>query len=122
MEGSGHATYWLARYGSEAEIAALAPDLSRLRALASNVICTAPGSSVDFVSRFFAPGSGVDEDPVTGSTHCALAPFWAARLGKNPLEAHQISARGGRVWCEVRGERVALRGSCARVIAGRLYL
>lgn len=122
VDGSSHATYWLARYPNIDTIVSLAPDLVCLRSLRANVICTAPGQDVDFVSRFFAPGSGVDEDPVTGSAHCALAPFWAERLGRSSLRARQLSARGGHLWCEVRGDRVALRGSCVRVIEGTLYL
>lgn len=120
-----HARYWLARYASEAQIASLAPDIAALRALRSNVICTAPGEAVDFVSRFFAPGSGVDEDPVTGSAHCTLTPFWAARLGKDVLEARQISARGGDLGCTLSpGEaaRVTLRGGCVQVIEGTLTI
>ena len=74
------------------------------------MIVTAPGREVDFVSRFFAPKFGVDEDPVTGSAHCSLTPFWAARLGKATLEARQVSQRGGRLQCALSGERVILRG------------
>ena len=79
------------------------------------VIVTAPGGDgeVDFVSRFFAPKFGVDEDPVTGSAHCSLTPFWAARLGKTTLEARQVSRRGGRLQCTLSGERVILRGRAA---------
>ena len=119
-----YADYWLAVYDSVARIDALAPDVRQLGELGCNVICTAAGgeSGVDFVSRFFAPASGVDEDPVTGSAHCSLAPFWAERLGRNPLRAHQRSARGGRLTCEVQGDRVVLRGSCVRVIEGTLFL
>lgn len=116
-----HADYWLARYASVAAIDALAPDIARLGALRCNVLCTAEGEGeADFVSRFFAPASGVAEDPVTGSAHCSLAPFWAERLQKNPLRAHQRSKRGGWLTCEVRGDRVALRGRCVRVIEGTL--
>jgi PhzF family phenazine biosynthesis protein len=118
------ATYWLAVYRTEAEVAALAPDVRRLgRELRANVICTAPGSGgVDFVSRFFAPGSGVDEDPVTGSAHATLAPFWADRLGRNPLEARQISRRGGAVTCRVDGGDVWLTGGCTPYLEGTVTL
>lgn len=88
------APYLLALFGSAAEVARLAPNFA---ALGANVIATAPGGEADFVSRFFAPVSGIDEDPVTGSAHCTLTPFWAERLGKSSLKARQISARGGEM-------------------------
>ncbi|MCO4770406.1 MAG: PhzF family phenazine biosynthesis protein [Deltaproteobacteria bacterium] len=118
-----HADYWLARFTTAAEVRELTPDIGALRALRSNVICTAPGEGdLDFVSRFFAPGSGVDEDPVTGSAHCSLAPYWVERLGRNPLRARQIGPRGGGLECEVRGARVALRGQCVTVIRGSMFV
>lgn len=118
-----HAAYWLAVYGSEADVAALEPDTRRMgRELQANVICTAPGDEVDFVSRFFAPGSGVDEDPVTGSAHATLAPFWMERLQKNPLRARQISRRGGSLLCTVGRDRVRLQGSCAAYLRGTVTL
>ncbi|MBX2797232.1 MAG: PhzF family phenazine biosynthesis protein [Myxococcales bacterium] len=118
-----HANYALAVYETVADIVALAPDVHRLGALDHNVICTAAGGDgVDFVSRFFAPASGVAEDPVTGSAHCTLAPYWAAELGRNPLRAAQLSRRGGELECEVEGDRVLLRGSCVRVLSGTLFL
>ena len=113
------APYRLAVFGSEADVAALAPDFASLNA---NVIATAPGDHVDFVSRFFAPMSGIDEDPVTGSAHCTLAPFWAARLGKSELAARQISARGGDVGCRLDGDRVHLSGDCAFYMQGRIVV
>lgn len=119
------ATYWMAVFADPADIVALAPDTRRLgRELRSNVICAAPGApagaadGVDFVSRFFAPASGVDEDPVTGSAHATLAPYFAARLAKNPLEARQLSKRGGAVRCRVDGDRVWLGGRCAPYLVG----
>lgn len=116
-----HADYWLAVFGDAAAIAALEPDIAALASLRSNVICTAPGDGdLDFVSRFFAPGSGVPEDPVTGSAHATLTPFWADRLGKNPLAARQISPRGGSMTCELRGDRVVLTASCVEVIRGTM--
>ena len=100
------------RLGTAAEVRALAPDAAAAAALGMRgVIVTAPGDDgFDFVSRFFAPGSGVAEDPVTGSAHCALAPYWAADLGRAVLRGYQASARGGVVEVEPRGDRVLLRG------------
>lgn len=111
------APYLLALFGSEAEVAALAPEFGELGA---NVIATAPGDELDFVSRFFAPAAGIDEDPVTGSAHCTLTPFWAERLGKNELKARQISARGGDVGCRLEGERVVLTGRAVLYMAGEI--
>ena len=95
----------------EEEIIALAPDfalLSRLDCL--GVIATAPGRVADFVSRFFAPRAGIPEDPVTGSSHCTLIPYWACRTGKQHLAARQLSPRGGELSCEHQGERVRIGG------------
>ena len=111
------APYYLLVFESEAQIAALTP---RFASMSANVIATAPGERVDFVSRFFAPMSGIDEDPVTGSAHCTLAPYWAKRLGKNELTARQISARGGTVGCRLEGDRVILAGTCAFYMAGQI--
>ncbi|MES1258624.1 MAG: PhzF family phenazine biosynthesis protein, partial [Acidobacteriota bacterium] len=87
------------------------------------VIVTAPGSGeFDFVSRFFAPGSGIDEDPVTGSAHTALAPFWAARLGKTEMTAFQASPRGGVVKVRLEGDRVYLSGQAVTVLRGELLV
>ncbi len=74
----------------------------------------------DFVSRFFAPGAGVDEDPVTGSAHCALAPYWAGKLGKDALTGYQASARGGTVLCTVNGDRVVLGGRAVTMLRAKL--
>ncbi len=108
----------------DAEVRALSPSHSRLRALpVRGVIVTArarSGADYDFVSRFFAPGSGVDEDPVTGSAHCALAPYWSARLGRAELVGYQASSRGGRVHTRLAGERVVLGGSAVTVLRGEL--
>lgn len=115
--------YLMAVFANEAEVAALVPDTRRLgRELKANVICTAPGGNTDFVSRFFAPASGIDEDPVTGSAHCTLTPYWAGRLGRNRLAARQISRRGGDLVCELAGERVLLSGQCTTVLRGHLDL
>ena len=113
------APYLLAVFDSEADVAALAPNFSAMQA---NIIATAPGHQVDFVSRFFAPMSGVPEDPVTGSAHCTLTPYWADRLGKTVMQARQISARGGDVGCRLVGERVYLSGSCVYFMQGRITI
>ncbi len=102
---------YLCVYGSQEELAAIAPDMQKLAAVDKfAVIVTAPGRDCDFVSRFFAPAKGIPEDPVTGSAHCTLIPYWAARLGKDKLFARQISLRGGELWCENRGKRVRIAG------------
>jgi PhzF family phenazine biosynthesis protein len=102
---------YLAVFSSEDEIRSLAPDASLLARLdCLGVICTAPGTDSDFVSRFFAPGAGIDEDPVTGSAHSTLIPYWSARLAKQKLFARQLSRRGGELFCEDRGERVGIGG------------
>jgi len=88
---------------------------------ARGVIITAPGNEVDFVSRFFAPGSGVDEDPVTGSAHTSLTPFWAERLGKTKLSARQLSERKGELTCELVGERVKISGKAITYLVGEIY-
>lgn len=111
--------YWLAVLGRETEVRALAPDIAAIAAIApGNMIVTAPGDDVDFVSRFFAPGSGIAEDPVTGSAHCILTPYWAERLGKDTLDALQVSARGGTLRCTQSGDRVGLGGNCAFYMEG----
>jgi PhzF family phenazine biosynthesis protein len=106
------------------EVRRLAPDLAAIARLGVTACVTAPGDGqvpgVDFVSRFFAPAHGVPEDPVTGSSFCTLAPYWAARLGKPALRARQVSARGGDVRCEDRGERVLIAGQAALVITGTI--
>lgn len=108
---------YLAVFRDESDILALSPDHAKLRELDLRAVAvTAPGKSTDFVSRFFAPKVGVPEDPVTGSAHCALAPYWATKLGKNNLHARQLSRRGGDVYCEVLGERVILIGSAVTVM------
>ena len=104
---------YLAVFANEAEVRALKPDFATLKTLdCLGIIATAPGGDCDFVSRFFAPGAGVDEDPVTGSAHCTLIPFWAERLGKTKFNARQVSRRGGELSCELIGERVKI-GGCA---------
>lgn len=115
------ATDYMAVFDSEDTVRALAPDLARLGALdRRGVIVTAPGRAVDFVSRFFAPNYGIDEDPVTGSAHCALAPYWAERLGRQQLWARQVSPRGGDVHCRLTGERVVLSGHAVTFMTGEI--
>lgn len=114
---------YLLEVASEQEVRTIRPDFGRLRTLpVRGVIVTAPAVSggFDVISRFFAPGSGVDEDPVTGSAHCTLGPYWAARLGKNELLAYQASDRGGAVRVRVLGERVRLGGQAVTVLRGQL--
>lgn len=114
---------FLAVYSSEAEVRSLAPDMSALKRLRSlGVIVTAPGDDVDFVSRFFAPQAGVDEDPVTGSAHCTLTPYWSARLGRAALRARQVSRRGGELWCTDQGDRVAIAGHAVMFSQGMILL
>jgi PhzF family phenazine biosynthesis protein len=115
-------------YGTEEELRALRPNMSALMDIDRfAVIATAPGVSsetqgADFVSRFFAPAKGVPEDPVTGSAHCSLIPYWSKRLGKKKLHAYQVSPRGGELWCEDRGERVSMAGQAVLFLQGRIHL
>src|SRR5262249_12829460 len=114
---------YLVEVASEEIVRKIAPDHALLRTVqARGVIVTSPGASgeFDFVSRFFAPGSGIDEDPVTGSSHCALAPFWGERLGKREMVGYQASARGGVVRVRVDGDRVKLGGQAVTVLRGEL--
>lgn len=104
----------MAVYNTQEEVHSLQPDFTRLAALdLFAVIATAPGNDCDFVSRFFAPRAGVPEDPVTGSAHCTLVPYWAERLGKNALHARQVSPRGGELFCRLERERVFIGGRAA---------
>ena len=100
----------------------LRPDFKAVAELdCLGVIATAPGpAGVDFVSRFFAPRAGVDEDPATGSSHCSLIPYWAARLGKTELSARQLSRRGGKFECRLRGDRVGIGGQAVIYSRGEL--
>ena len=114
---------WLVEVADEAVVTAVRPDLRGLVTLGvRGVIVTARSASPerDFVSRFFAPGVGVDEDPVTGSAHCALAPYWAEKFGKPALAGYQASARGGTVECTVIGDRVVLGGRAVTVLRAKL--
>ena len=107
----------------EKQVRSLTPDISLLRrldALGVIVTGTAISAGCDFVSRFFAPRLGVDEDPVTGSAHCTLAPFWEERLGRSDLVGYQVSSRGGKVRTKVAGDRVFLRGQAVTVLRGEM--
>jgi PhzF family phenazine biosynthesis protein len=114
----------LAVFDDASTVRGLAPDMTALARLPTAVCVTAPGdgdpSGADFVSRYFAPGFGIPEDPVTGSSFCTLAPYWGARLGKPALRARQVSRRGGDVACERRGDRVLIGGQARLVITGTL--
>lgn len=122
---------WLARdcmavYTTEAEVRALAPDMAKVKALGVfGIIATAPADpalspGADFVSRFFAPAAGVAEDPVTGSAHCTLVPYWADRLARTTLEARQVSKRGGALRCVLVGDRVRLTGQAVLYLEGHI--
>ena len=107
-------------YASAAEVTALRPRMAALTDLGTGVIATAPGDDCDFVSRFFVPAHGIPEDPVTGSTHCTLVPYWAARLGKDDLVARQVSARGGQLFCRAAGDRVRIAGQAVLYLEGEV--
>jgi PhzF family phenazine biosynthesis protein len=108
-------------YEFEQDVAGLQPDFTALHAASENcVIVTAPGDECDFVSRFFGPQVGINEDPVTGSAHCALVPYWSKRLKQQTLQARQISARGGVLACELRGDRVFMTGTAVTFMQGML--
>ncbi len=114
---------YLVEVESEDVVRAVTPDHGRLRKVEARGVMVTSASSApayDFVSRFFAPGSGIDEDPVTGSSHCALGPFWRARLGKSDMVAYQASARGGVVRVRLAGDRVKLGGRAVTVMRGEL--
>ena len=114
---------WMAVFPKQRDIENLAPNMAKIRALKTfAVIATAPGEDCDFVSRFFAPGAGVDEDPATGSSHCTLVPYWAARLGRESLHARQLSRRGGEFFCRLAGERVMIGGGTITFLEGQISL
>jgi PhzF family phenazine biosynthesis protein len=112
----------LVELDNEATVRNLHPDFGLLGELRQCVIVTARGAVADFVSRFFAPHLGIDEDPVTGSAHTQLVPFWGARLHKNELYARQLSKRGGDLWCTWAGERVTIGGTCAFFLKGTISI
>ncbi len=114
---------YMAVLADEEHVRSLDPDFTALRkAEKPSVIVTARGETCDFVSRFFAPALGVSEDPVTGSAHCTLTPYWAGRLGKSELSARQVSARGGELFCVLHGDRVVIKGRCVFYMEGSISL
>lgn len=115
--------YYFVTVADEAAVRAAAPDMRALKELEKiGVMVSAPGEQVDFVSRFFAPKAGIDEDPVTGSAHSALIPYWGERLKKNKLQAWQISPRKGELWCEWQGDRVKMAGKAVTYLQGTIFL
>lgn len=123
IEAIWMANKYLVLLESEQELRALRPDFSSFDWLdGHDVIVTAPGDDCDFVSRYFAPSHGIAEDPVTGSTHCTLVPFWVGRLGKTRLSARQVSKRGGELLCELKGDRVLISGRCVKYLDGEIIL
>lgn len=98
------------------------PDFAIMKKVNDMIMITAPGKEVDFVSRFFAPNAGIDEDPVTGSAHSQLIPFWSYKLGKNKMIAKQLSRRGGLLYCEQKGDRVVMGGSCVFYMKGEIEI
>jgi PhzF family phenazine biosynthesis protein len=123
VEVLAHGSKYLCVFDSASDVAALAPDFALMRTLDRYGVCvTAPGAEreCDFVSRFFAPGAGVDEDPVTGSAHCLLVPYWAKALSRSSLFGKQISARGGELWCSDGKDHVTLAGYVAPYLVGEI--
>ncbi len=114
---------YIAVYEKQSAIQNMLPDFARLEPLHPFAVAvTAPGEKVDFVSRYFKPSYGMPEDPVTGSVHCALTPYWADRLGRSQLHAQQLSERGGELWCEMAGRRVILKGHAVLTMKGELII
>jgi PhzF family phenazine biosynthesis protein len=113
--------YCMCVFDTQDQVRALAPEMMALAKVPYlGIIVTAPGDDCDFVSRLFAPAAGIPEDPVTGSAHSLLTPYWSQRLGKTELFARQISKRGGELWCEQRGDRVGIGGHVVRYMEGRI--
>jgi PhzF family phenazine biosynthesis protein len=114
---------YIAELADARAVQSLRPDFRAIAALdCRGIIVTARGETCDIVSRFFAPKAGIDEDPVTGSAHCALVPYWAPRLGSNRVHARQVSARGGELHCELRGDRVLMSGHAVLYSTATLHL
>ena len=114
---------YVAVFDNEDDIISLNPDYETLCKLdLRGVVVTSKGKCVDLVSRFFAPKLGINEDPVTGSSHCELTPYWADRLKKTKLKARQLSKRGGEIGCELRGNRVLLSGRAVKYMEGRIFV
>ena len=113
----------LVELATEEEVRNCQPDFTLMQKHFDKIIITAPGKNVDFVSRFFAPASGIYEDPVTGSAHSQLIPFWSEKLGKNNLHALQLSQRGGELWCtQLNADRVTISGNCVFYMKGEINL
>ena len=112
----------LVELNSEDDVKKARPNFTRLKKIGEKIIITAPGKDVDFVSRFFAPTAGVDEDPVTGSAHSQLIPFWSEKLGKTKMQAKQLSQRGGEIYCEQKNGRVIMGGNCVFYMQGEIRL
>jgi len=121
--GRNHQNDLLVLVADPETVHTLAPDFEALKSIESRGVCvTAAGGQTDFVSRFFAPRVGIDEDPVTGSAHCMLAPFWAARLGSDTLTGYQASERGGLVGVKLQADRVILSGTAVTIIDGEIRI
>ncbi|MBL7762642.1 MAG: PhzF family phenazine biosynthesis protein [Chitinophagaceae bacterium] len=112
----------LVELNTEEDVKNAKPDFTALKNMGEKVIITAPGKKHDFVSRFFAPVAGVDEDPVTGSAHSQLIPFWSEKLNKSVMQAKQLSQRGGEIHCEQKGERVVMGGECVFYMKGEFVV
>lgn len=120
---TGGARDYIAVFRTEAEVRALSPDMDSLQALdRPGLVITAAGTDCDFVSRFFTPANGIPEDPVTGSSHCGLVPYWAKTLGRESLHARQVSKRGGELWCRLAGDRVLIAGHAVQVLQGLMVV
>lgn len=114
---------YMVRYETDDEVRSIIPDMEKLKQIDRfATIITAPGKDCDFVSRFFAPAKGVPEDPVTGSAHCTLVPYWADQLGKTSLHARQVGRRGGELFCTLRGDRVEMAGHAALFLRGTIQI
>jgi len=107
---------------NEEAVQNMEPDFNLMKELNAGVIITAKGHSADIVSRFFYPAAGIDEDPVTGSAHCNLIPYWSKKLGTTKIYAKQLSKRGGDLWCELAGDRVLMSGNCVLFMQGNITL
>jgi PhzF family phenazine biosynthesis protein len=112
----------LVELNSERDVQEAKPDFTAIKKTDYKVIITAPGKKVDFVSRFFAPSVGINEDPVTGSAHSQLIPFWSEKLSKTLMEAKQLSSRGGHLWVEQKGDRVIMAGKCVFYMKGEISI
>ena len=113
---------YLVELTNEEAVKSMVPDFTLMKKAVEKVIITAPGKDVDFVSRFFAPTAGVNEDPVTGSAHSQLIPFWSYKLAKDKMTAKQLSKRGGDISCQQIGERVIMGGHCVFYMKGEVYI